>query len=316
MPTQTQIGKAFEYALINEANNILTARGFKVNMIKDANFNTCLACFGVFTVKQQIRYLQAAIEAINHIITLEPRLITPLNTNDILSMQLQPDAAGQKGDVRDILFIRSSQPWSIGISAKNNHKALKHSRLSNTKDFGASWVGIPCSQSYFRAIAPTFANLNALKSIGTKWNQLANKHSIYYQPILNAFRSELTAINATNQNIPQQLIKYLVGSNDFYKVIKRARVVEVLAFNIHGTLGIGLAGNRPITPIPRLTLPSMITYFQMMTGSTDTLSMICDQGWQLSFRIHSAETLVIPSLKFDVNLVGKPATMYSHHIPY
>ena len=316
MPTQTQIGKAFEYALISEANNILTARGFTVNMIMDANYTTCLACFGVFTARQQTRYLQAAIEAINHIITLEPRLVNPLNARDILTLQLQPDAAGQAGDVRDILFIRSAQPWTIGISAKNNHKALKHSRLSKIKDFGASWVGVPCSRTYFLAIAPTFATLTALKATGATWNTQANKHTTYYQPILNAFRNELTAINAANANIPQNLITYLVGTNDFYKVIKRARVVEILAFNIHGTLGSGIAGHRPVTPVPRLTLPTMITHFQMMAGSSDTLSMICDQGWQLSFRIHSAETLVVPSLKFDVNLVGNPATMYSHHIPY
>ena len=192
MPTQTQIGKAFEYALISEANNILTARGFTVNMIMDANYTTCLACFGVFTAKQQTRYLQAAIEAINHIITLEPRLVNPLNARDILTLQLQPDAAGQAGDVRDILFIRSAQPWTIGISAKNNHKALKHSRLSNIKDFGASWVGVPCSRTYFLAIAPTFATLTALKATGATWNTQANKHTTYYQPILNAFRNEVT----------------------------------------------------------------------------------------------------------------------------
>ena len=44
--------------------------------------------------------------------------------------------------------------------------------------------------------------------------------------------------------------------------------------------------------------------------------MVCDKGWQLSFRIHSAESLVIPSLKFDVNMVGNPASMYSNHISY
>jgi hypothetical protein len=315
-PTQTQNGKAFEYALITEAQNILRARGFIIDLIIDNTYNTCQQYFNLFSLKHQTRYLLAAEAAINHIISLEPRLIHSKNANDILTLKLQPDSSGQAGDVRDILFIRLAQSWSIGISAKNNHKALKHSRLSGINDFGTSWVGVPCSTSYFKAISPTFAALTALKAQKSSWNMLKNKHNTYYLPILNAFKNELTAINAANKNIPQKLITYLVGSNDFYKVIKRTKVVEIVAFNIHGTLGSGISGHRPSTPVPKLKLPTMITHFQMAGGKSDTLSMICDKGWQLSFRIHNASTLVEPSLKFDVNLVGNPSAIYSHHIPY
>ena len=316
MPTQKQSGKAFEYALINEANNILTNRGFVVNVIIDATYTDSIASFNAFAVRPRLRYSQAARAALNHIITLEPRLVNPTNAADVLTLQLQPDNAGGAGDVRDVLFIRSTQNWEIGISAKNNHKALKHSRLSNIKDFGTSWVGVPCSQTYFTAIAPIFAALSTLKATGAAWKNQANKHATYYQPILDAFRIELSAINANNANIPQALVSYLVGRFDFYKVMKRTRVVEILAFNLHGTLGRGISGNRPVTPIPRLVLPTQLIQFQMKPGSTDTLLMVFNQGWQLSFRIHNAETLVIPSLKFDVNLDGNPAAMYSNYIAY
>ena len=316
MPTQTQSGKAFEYALINEANNILTGRGFTVNVIVDSNYNDALTCYNIYTGRPRLRYSQAAIAAINHIITLEPRLINPTTPEDTLTLRLQPDTSGRAGDVRDVLFIRSTQSWEIGISAKNNHKALKHSRLSNVKDFGNSWVGVPCSPKYFADIAPTFAALTALKAVGAAWKHQANKHILYYQPILEAFRIELTTINNNHPNIPQSLTSYLIGRFDFYKVMKRPRVVEILAFNIHGTLGRSIGGNRPVTPISRLILPTQLIQFQMMPGKSDTLSMVFDRGWQLSFRLHSAETLVIPSLKFDVNLVGNPATMYSHHVGY
>lgn len=154
------------------------------------------------------------------------------------------------------------------------------------------------------------------KAAGVKWNSLANKHALYYQPILDAFKDELTSINANNHNIPQALISYLVGANDFYKVMKRAKVVEILAFNLHGSFGRSINGIKGISNIPKLALPTQIIQFQMMPGKTDTLSMVCNHGWQLSFRMHSAETLVVPSLKFDVNLISNPTTMYSHHIPY
>lgn len=316
MPTQKQSGKAFEYALINEAFNILTARGITVNVIKNNNYTDALNSYNIYSGRPQLRYSQAAIVAINHIITLEPRLINSTGPADTLTLKLQPDASGQNGDVRDVLFIRTNQNWEIGISAKNNHKALKHSRLSKVKDFGDSWVGVPCSQAYFAAISPTFNALTVLKTAGALWRNQANKHVTYYQPILNAFSAELTSINANNANIPQALASYLVGRFDFYKVMKRAKVVEILAFNLHSTLGKSIGGKRPVTPIPRLILPTQLIQFKMMPGRTDTLSMILDQGWQLSFRIHSAESLVVASLKFDVNLVGNPATMYSHHIPY
>ncbi len=49
-------------------------------------------------------------------------------------------------------------------------------------------------------------------------------------------------------------------------------------------------------------------------NSTDTLFLICDEGWQISFRIHNASSKVEPSLKFDINLIGQPPALYTHHI--
>ncbi|WP_202975530.1 HaeIII family restriction endonuclease [[Ruminococcus] torques] len=37
--------------------------------------------------------------------------------------------------------------------------------------------------------------------------------------------------------------------------------------------------------------------------------MILDNGWQLSFRIHSASTKVEPSLKFDVQFISMPVSV-------
>lgn len=54
----------------------------------------------------------------------------------ILELEILSDDKGKLGDVRDVLAIRLLQKWEIGVSAKNNHKAVKHSRLSNTIDFG------------------------------------------------------------------------------------------------------------------------------------------------------------------------------------
>ncbi len=315
MPTQVQNGKAFEYALVNEAFNILSQRVI-VNIIQDTNYATCLGCYNLFTSVQQLKYSKAAIAAINHIIALEPKLQVSTDASDILHIQLQPDAAGKAGDVRDVIFSRPSQNWEIGISAKNNHKALKHSRLSIVKDFGSSWVQVPNSPNYFTSITPFFHQLAEYRKLGTLWKNVPDKHKGFYQPILNAFNVELLDINANNIGIPGSLISYLIGRHDFYKVMKRNKVVEILAFNLHGTLGKSINGIKPTLNIPKLFPPTQIVQSSARSKSAGTLDIIFDQGWQLSFRIHSAETIVAASLKFDVNLIGQPNSMYSHHIPY
>lgn len=48
------------------------------------------------------------------------------------------------------------------------------------------------------------------------------------------------------------------------------------------------------------------TLFQ---AKTNTVELYMDGGWQFTFRIHNAETYVIPSLKFDIQIVGMPTAI-------
>ena len=41
-----------------------------------------------------------------------------------------------------------------------------------------------------------------------------------------------------------------------------------------------------------------------------------DNGWQISFRIHSASSKVEPSLKFDIQLVGQPIVLFIIDMPW
>lgn len=314
MPTQKDAGKAFEFALITQANTILS-RTHATNLVIDASYTSAENSFLLYNNPQKAKYEDAAIAAINHIIHLEPRLLNPSSAGDILQLQLMPDRVGQHGDVRDVLFIRSQQKWEIGISAKNNHKAVKHSRLSDTLDFGREWLGLNCTTNYFNSIAPIFQNLRNLKAQSEIWRNVSNKGRTVYMPMLDAFIAELNLLNQQNNNVPSILASYLLGRHDFYKVIKRKSVVEVLAFNMHGTLNKTVTGGLGRT-VQRLRLPSQIIQFAYKPNSNNTLLLVCDQGWTISFRIHSAETNVVPSLKFDINLIGHPQSMYSNHITY
>lgn len=315
MPSQSQSGKAFEFALINAANNYFY-RLVSTSIITDQVYNIARNCYNIYNATAQQRYNRAAVATIRHIVQLEPRLNHPNSLKDILELRLMPDASGQHGDVRDVLFIRSAQGWEIGISAKNNHKAVKHSRLSDNIDFGQKWLNIPCSNAYFTSINPIFQRLRLLQIDGAVWNRLPNKHQNYYQPVLQAFRTELLRINANYPSIPQALVSYLIGNKDFYKAIKRNGVTEILGFNINGTLNNNARNSKPVIKVPRLILPTQIIQIAMKQNSSDTLIMTCDNGWALSFRIHNASTMVEPSLKFDINLEGHPQSLYSHHEPW
>ncbi len=48
---------------------------------------------------------------------------------------------------------------------------------------------------------------------------------------------------------------------------------------------------------------------ELKPGSTNTVEMFLDNGWQLSFRIHNVSTKVEPSLKFDVQFIGMPTSV-------
>ena len=84
------------------------------------------------------------------------RLVSPKN-NEPFDLSILPDSAGIKGDVRDVICLRKQDGRVIGFSCKHNRYAVKHSRLSDTIDFGKQWVAVPCSKEYFDTIVPLFS---------------------------------------------------------------------------------------------------------------------------------------------------------------
>ena len=44
--------------------------------------------------------------------------------------------------------------------------------------------------------------------------------------------------------------------------------------------------------------------------------MVCDEGWTISMRIHNASSRIEPSLKFDVQLVSLPSSIYAQMEPW
>lgn len=317
MASQTINGKAFEFALLSAFRDRLTPIT-TVSVIENEPYKTSQKCFNSFAEDEIGHFRLVSSFAVNFLIDIEPRLSNGINEKDILQLEIVSDKEGQNGDVRDVLAIRALQKWEIGISAKNNHRAVKHSRLSNDIDFGEKWLGIPCSKTYFNEIKPVFDELakHRKQSEATqKWETLGDYHATVYTPILNAFMKELFRLDSDNQGlVAQKLVEYLIGNQDFYKVIKGDKKVEIQAYNLHGTLNLPFESIKPKFKIPRLKLPNRLIEIVFRDNSSTTLLVTLSEGWQISFRIHNASSRIEPSLKFDINLVSAPHSLFVNHL--
>lgn len=314
MPRQTQLGKAFEYACLMSIYNEL---GRRQNVIIEETdpYRTAQSYFLDRTNVKRGDMELAANAATRIIVNLEPQLQSTSEINP-LRISIQEDARGIAGDVRDIICLKRDPSWEMGISCKHNHSAVKHSRLSASIDFGHEWFGIPCSPQYFEQINPLFAELRGLKEAGQNWRDIIDKDTRFYVPLLNAFMGELERLyNQHHGQVPSALLGYLLGRNDFYKVITddARRQTKIQAFNIYGTLNRSAGQLRPQTRVQQLRLPERINNIRYKDNSRNTIIVDCDNGWSISMRIHSASTRVEASLKFDVNLQGIPPALYTNH---
>lgn len=258
---------------------------------------------------------KAAMAAAKQIIKIEPQLAYT-NNNEPLYLDIQEDAKGQQGDVRDVLCIRKQNGWEIGLSCKHNHTAVKHSRLSKLIDFGDKWFGIPCSQKYFDTIIPIFSELEKLRKDKALWREIEDKEARFYIPVLVAFMDELKRLDyESSENIPTRLLTYLIGKNDFYKVISKdsKKTTQIQAYNLFGTLNNPSGNNKPKIRVPIMKLPTKFFDINYKENSTNTMEVVCNNGWTVSMRIHNASSKVEPSLKFDITLIGVPPDLYSHY---
>jgi hypothetical protein len=316
MATQTQTGKAFEYAVLKALYDRLST-GQLVSVTPNSSVNKAQQFYEDLDNLEREKMDAAAGAAGRHIVRLEPQLEYP-DGNTPLLISLQCDAAGKHGDVRDVLTIRQQNSWEIGISCKHNHAAVKHSRLSKHINFGADWLGYECSQEYFSAVTPIFEYLERKKNQHTKWSDMPYKVTDIYMPVLNAFSYELQRLANAHSDTPKLLLQYLLGRNDFYKVIANdnRRITTIQAFNFEGTLNRAAGTQKSLTKVPRASFPGRVIDISYKEMSSNTIIVTCDHGWSLSMRIHNASSQVEPSLKFDVTLEGIPPELYKADEPW
>ncbi len=307
-------GRAFEYAIAAGFHAFLCGRGLNVRLVGDNRMCAARDCYHSLAEAQRRGFDSAAHNIMPTLLRLEPGLCNQKDDDDTLEILLNGDEAGERGDVRDVVFRRAD--WGTGISAKNNNDSMKHSRLGWHLDFGKSWLGIPCTSAYWDEVAPVFATLGRYATAGAAWSDIADKEARIYVPLLRAFRAELLRINESGAGVPVRLVTYLIGRMPFYKVIKDDvhNMVVVKAFNIGGGLNKAYGGVSTRYTTCKAALPTRIVELDFKPGSATTLQLVADNGWEMSFRIHNARTLVERSLKFDIKLLGNPPVLFTQHI--
>jgi len=78
---------------------------------------------------------------------------------------------------------------------------------------------------------------------------------------------------------------------------------------LRGTLAKPSETKRSKYVIPVSPLPTRIVCAEFKPGSSTTVEIYMDEGWQFGFRIHNASTKVETSLKFDVQIIGMPSNI-------
>lgn len=302
-------GRAFEYACVLKLRERI--ENIRPVVINTESINAASKAWMTLNTSEQNMLFKAAYAFIDTLFSSEPRILEYNGDDDVVILSINKDSDAEGGDVRDIIISRKNIYWNIGLSMKHNHFAAKHSRLSPKIDFGAKWYGIPCDNNYWSVVNPIFARLRNLKNDNTAWRDMFDKEDSVYFPIVEAFINELNRAYNADTTMPSRLISYLLGTNDFYKVvaIDKKQHTEFQAFNLRGELNKDGIKTRAAIFIPKAELPTEIISLRFKPDSRNTAELYLNNGWSLSFRIHNASTIVEPSLKFDIQFIGIPANI-------
>jgi len=302
---QVDNGKAFEFAVAQALSTQL-----KIPIAESPEFSNTRNSFEKVTAQLQKRFPMAATLAVNHILEKESKNLSRSHPTGIW---VAGDSLGQKGDVRDVVI--KCKDAEIGISCKTNHDAFKHSRLSGKADFVKSWGLDPagCSPAYWAAVKPVFTELTQIrKESGAKalWSDQKEVPERFYWKVLDAFEAEILRLTAADapraSEVSKNLISYIIGNHDFYKVISRPDQVEIQGFNLNGTLAVS-----------RTRFPEHVIGIDRLNGGQYSKTVRFNRGFTFNFRIHSASSRVESSLKFDVKAISlPPAEIYTNHISF
>lgn len=310
--SEERSGTAFEYALALSIERNTTA-----TMVPSPAIDRTRNKYAQLLPGKQLQLTKCADRAATYLLEADERL----NSNEPMTICFNSSRNAQvHHDVRDLIV--KSDSFTLGISCKVNNSDLRHSRLSGTADFVREW-GLSrsgASNTYWEGVKPTFNRLRQMNSQGLRWDdvypgepKLRNQHKLssVVAPVLDCWEEEMLKLMQKVPDLALTLARYLLGSRSYWKIVatvpaqeSKPSSVGIQRFNLEGDM-----------PGKLLSMPSQILGLTTKVGSASRERIVtCNNDFAFGFRLHTAESKVIPSLKFAVKGRRFPPDLHTVHL--
>ena len=220
------------------------------------------------------------------------------------SARFLDDSCAREGDVRDIVISKGDR--EVGISCKSNHKAFKNSRISPKSSLRVAWRLSPLSASdlrYVRELGRLFDDLESQPF--DRWSDLsARRKQVFCDACISAFHKEIRHLvhEEGESKISRGLVRYFLGSKGYYKCVVSERGSFLQAFCFGRSA------------VARISLPRRLVALDFPPGRHGVLHIHFDRGFSFSLRLHNASSNYERSLKFDIQALALPQSLYTHHL--
>lgn len=268
-----QYGRALEYSIVAEIIRQLPASQIQLTARTEKKQQIDFLKYASLPIKMQQSYQRFAICVFNWL----KRDFSI--SDDLLQIDRLPDSSSRRGDVTDIRI--STSFLQINLSVKHNHKALKHQRPSATAQH-CGFIKGSKEDVDFRIEYKNIMQAFLVRAQGcSKFSDLDRVITLndLYVPVCNLVTNFINQ-NCLHQVNASHLFSFLVGNNDFYKLIFKEKEQALL-----------------IEEFSRLPLPSNVN----AQHNQNYIYLDFSNNWKVSMRLHTASSRIhsSPSLKFD-----------------
>ena len=142
-------GRAYEYAWITGLESAISASR-SIEIVSNSSLDANKKAWDEIPEEIHYELVKSVDAALDTVLELEPKLTEP--SNKPIKLQFQPDDAGKKGDVRDVVAIRfkSNSKTTVEVYLNNGwqlsfriHNAS--TRVEPSLKFDIQFIGMPVS---------------------------------------------------------------------------------------------------------------------------------------------------------------------------
>ena len=281
MGKSNDIGRALEYKIVNfitqKIRSVELLQNTPNDQYRDGEY------YSKLNHALKIKYTKSAEKVFEW---LENKFA--LSQANIIKIRRLTDAEAIRGDVTDIRIYVDNEVTNLSI--KHNHRALKHQRPSATPKQCGLGKNTELSKNFkvdYKSVSLDFLQASKkLSPSATLFKELKDINYDFiddhlYSPMCKLVLELLNKVSSKPVNA-QAYFDFLVGNNDFHKIMVFDSVVEIKEF---------------------ASLP-VVTSMQVTQINKSNIGIKFSNNWEIKMRLHTASSrLETVSLKFDTQPV-------------